>query len=165
MKNLVTRIFAAILVIWYSLSVIGFGVHTCSENKQVFLTSFISGIECEDIHPSEMCNAHCCSAAKHKNFCGHHTSEDDSAEQSDAAVKFCSKTCCTNDYQQIELTGSGHMSVSEKFVEPMTLIALCDDSSFVYLNSSFSKMIQALALLDLGLHRGELHPLLSVWRI
>ena len=165
MKNLVTRIFAAILVIWYSLSVIGFGVHTCSENKQVFLTSFISGIECEDIHPSEMCNAHCCSAAKHKNCCGHHTSEDESAEQSDAAVKFCSKTCCTNDYQQIELTGSGHTSVFEKSVEPMTLTALCDDSSFVYLSSSFSKMIQALVLPDWGLYKGKLYPLLSVWRI
>lgn len=165
MKNLGTRIFAAILVVCYSMSIIGFGVHTCSENNRSFLTSFITGVECEDVHPSEICDAQCCSAAKHKNCCGHHTSEDNSAGQSDAAVKLCSRTCCTNDYQQIELTGSGHVSVSEKFVEQMTLIALCADSSFVYLKSSFSKIIQVLVLPDWGLYKGKLYPLLSVWRI
>lgn len=165
MKNLGTRIFAAILVVCYSMSIIGFGVHTCSENNRSFLTSFITGVECEDVHPSEICDAQCCSAAKHKNCCGHHTSEDNSAGQSDAAVKLCSKTCCTNDYQQINLTGSGHESGFEKSVEHVALIALCTDSLFVCLRNAFSKMIQALTLPDLSLYMGELRPFLSIWRI
>ena len=165
MKNLGTRIFAFMLVVWYCLSIIGFGVHTCSVSKRAFLTSFISGVECADIHPSEMCKASCCSADKHKSCCGHHSSEKNDAEHSDTGVKVTKKTCCSNAYQQIELTGSGHVSVSEQSVSPQTLIAVCVNSSSEYNNVTYSRMIQARTLPDRDLYMGELRPLLSVWRI
>ena len=80
-------------------------------------------------------------------------------------VKFSKKTCCSNDYQQIELTGSGHVSVSEQSVSTQTLIAVCVNSSSEYNSVTYSRMIQARTLPDRDLYMGELRPLLSVWRI
>ena len=165
MKNLGTRIFAFMLVVWYCLSIIGFGVHTCSESNRSFLTNFISGVSCEDIHPADVCKASCCSANKHKNCCSHHSSDKEDKKIPVGDVNITAKTCCSNDYQQIELTGSGQVSVSEQSVCPVALVALCAVSSSEYNSVSFSKMIQARTLPDRDLYMGELRPLLSVWRI
>ena len=97
MKNLGTRIFAFLLVVWYSLSVIGFGVHTCSESNRSFLTNFISGVSCEDIHPADACKASCCSSHKHKNCCAHHSSDEAEKEVPVGYVKISNKACCSND--------------------------------------------------------------------
>ena len=118
MKNIGTRVFAAILVIWYSLSLIGFGVHTCSENNRSFLTSFISGVSCEDVHPEELCGNACCEKVSYKHSCkcccGHivEVVEETAPESvpSDGCV-LAQKKCCSDDYQQIEITGSGQVKV------------------------------------------------------
>ena len=165
MKNLVTRVFAFMLVVWYCLSIIGFGVHTCSESNRSFLTSFISGVSCEDVHPSDVCKASCCSAHNHKNCCSHHSADESKEEAPAGILKITNKACCSNDYQQIDLTGSGQVCVSEQSVCPVTFIALCSVSSLGYDSVSFSKMIQARTLPDRDLYMGELRPLLSVWRI
>ena len=131
-------------------------MHTCSESRRTFLTSFISGMECEDVHPSERCKASCCA---------HHSSEESTEEQSDEGVKFCKKNCCSNDYQQIELTGSGDASGSERSVDHIALVALCVNPSFDYQSVASFKMLLARKLPDCDLYMGELRPLLSVWRI
>ena len=43
MKNLLTSLTAVLLVIWYSLSVIGFDVHTCSGSGESYVTTVIGG--------------------------------------------------------------------------------------------------------------------------
>lgn len=165
MKNLGIRIFAFMLVVWYCLSIIGFGVHTCSESNRSFLTTFISGISCEEIHPSVLCKSPCCSAEKHEKCCCHHSSEEDVESQAIVEFKVGNKTCCNNDYQQITLTGSGLSNISEQSAVPVDMLALCSTLSFDFNDSFYSKIIQARSLPEQGICVGELRPLLSIWRI
>jgi hypothetical protein len=88
MKSFVKTFMAALLVVWYSLSVIGFDVHTCSGSGEVFIATVASGFSCEDIHPEHA----------HKT-CGCCHSHDGSHE------KMTKKPCCSDDYQVILLTG------------------------------------------------------------
>ena len=172
MKNIGTRVFAAILVIWYSLSIIGFGVHTCSENNRSFLTSFISGVSCEDVHPEELCGNACCEKVSHKHSCkcccGHivEVVEETAPESvpSDGCV-LAQKKCCSDDYQQIEITGSGQSESSEKSLAPLC-VGYCDTSSLFSNNLlSCSKDMHARVMHDRRVFLGELRPLLSIWRI
>lgn len=165
MKNIGTRIVALLLLVWYSLSIIGFGVHTCSESNRSFLTNFISGVSCSDVHPSELCKVSCCSAQKHKKCCSHHASDEGAENHSDGGLKVVAKNCCHNDYQQIALTGSGQSNVSEQSVLPVSMLAFCSASSFEFQDLAYSRIIQARTLPDPGLCMGELRPLLSIWRI
>lgn len=89
MKNVSTSLTAMMLVIWYSLSVIGFGVHTCSGSGQTYIATVASGFTCEDIHPEHGHSAcGCC-----------HTG------RSEADRSFDRKPCCTDEYHVIALTG------------------------------------------------------------
>lgn len=89
MKNVLTKVSALLLVVWYSLSVIGFDVHTCSKSGRTFIATVVSGTACEDIHPDHLKSA--CS-------CCHHHSDD-------ASKGIDRKPCCTDDWQYIALTG------------------------------------------------------------
>ncbi len=95
MKNVLTSISAMLLVVWYSLSVIGFDVHTCSTSGETYIATVASGFSCDDIHPdSHKASAH----HAHKGCkCCHSHKEDDSS--------LTTKPCCSNDYQVILLTG------------------------------------------------------------
>lgn len=172
MKNIGTRIFAAILVIWYSLSIIGFGVHTCSESNRSFLTSFITGVSCEDVHPTEACGKACCEKESQKHGCKcccDHSVEvipraATESASSDAPM-FAQKKCCSDIYQQIEITGSSQNSGAEQGLMPVCL-GYCADLSSILLNPLVhSKEIQARALPDLIVSMAKLRPLLSIWRI
>lgn len=99
MKDLLTKCAAAVLVLWYSLSVIGFDVHTCSGSGRTFIATVISGTGCEDIHPEH--NAPSCSC------CQPESHEDGRACGEDLRTK----PCCTDDWQAIVLTG---VRVNEK---------------------------------------------------
>jgi hypothetical protein len=167
MKNIGTRIFAFVLVLWYSLSVIGFGVHTCSESNRSFLTSFITGVSCEDIHPAEICSDSCCAKSAQKTTCKccheHHVSHENEPISS-TAEKFAAKACCSNEYQQIDVTGSGQGNAMEINVLAAHAVC-CYASSFIDNSFLHSKLIQTRCLSDQRLFLGELRPLLSVWRI
>ena len=82
---------SALLVVWYSLSIIGFDVHSCKSTGEVFVASLAGGITCEDIHPDHSCKSHggC--------RCGHH--------EHGAEANVGKSDCCTNDLQILELTG------------------------------------------------------------
>ena len=89
MKNVVTYCVAAFMVLWYSLSVIGFDVHTCNGSGKTFIATVISGTGCDDIHPEH--DAPCCSCCQCED-------EADSDE-------LRTKPCCSDDWQMIVLTG------------------------------------------------------------
>ena len=168
MKNLSLRIFAAILLVWYSLSIIGFGIHTCSENNRSFLTSFIDGSSCEDIHPSELCGHSCCSKpvqkVQHKCCCSHHDDEHKNAAEEDELM-LAQKKCCYNDYQQLDITGSGLDRGLEQNEIPVYSYVCC----MVYPSAddlfSYSVKISPRTVPDRYHLVGEMRPLLSVWRI
>lgn len=91
MRKMFVKYASVLLVLWYSLSIIGFDVHSCKSTGEVYVASLAGGITCEDVHPDHSCKSHggCC--------CGHHEhGEGDHISKSD---------CCTNDLQILELTG------------------------------------------------------------
>ena len=92
MKGLATKIVAVLLLVWYSMSIIGFDVHTCSGSGKTFIATVISGTDCEDIHPEhEKSPCRCC----------HH---DDCKKRSEEEG-LSTKPCCSDDWQMIVLTG------------------------------------------------------------
>ncbi len=94
MKNVIIKTLAVLLTVWYSMSVIGFDVHTCSGSGRSFVTTFIGGLACEDIHPEHSCgHASCC-----------HDSREDCCSHTGSSVK--AKSCCSNDYRALDLTGT-----------------------------------------------------------
>lgn len=93
MKKVFTSITALLLVIWYSLSVIGFDVHTCSSSGNTYIATVISGTGCKDIHPEHIQKP--CSCCHHKH----------SAESHDSEQSLKTKPCCTDEWQMIVLTG------------------------------------------------------------
>lgn len=115
MKGLITKVFAALLVGWYVMSIIGFGVHTCQDSGKSFVVAFYEGATCEEIHPEHHCEpASCCGTANHDahehSCCGHHhAASAETADHEDCnfcdGVTISSKSCCSNDYQVLELTG------------------------------------------------------------
>ena len=94
MKNVITSVAALLLVVWYSLSVIGFDVHTCASSGRTYIATVIGGTDCDDIHPEHH---------KVKCSCCHHHEHD--SESHDGHEKDGKKPCCTDEWQMIELTG------------------------------------------------------------
>ncbi len=100
MKNVFVKIFAVIMTVWYSMSIIGFDVHTCSGSGESFVVTFINGLTCQDIHPEHSCKTGACHADTPDTGCGchHHEASSD--------CSFNVKSCCSNDYQVLSLTGT-----------------------------------------------------------
>lgn len=92
MKQLTTKIAACIFTLWYCFSIIGFDVHTCNSSGQSFVSTFINGLSCDDIHPGH----HCPNCPDHECDCpgeAHHGDE-------------ISERCCSNNYIALSITGS-----------------------------------------------------------
>lgn len=102
MKDRILRFGALLLLIWYSLSIIGFDVHTCKASDRSFVATFLSGLACEDIHPEHDCCDH-----EHHGCCCHHDKNNFSADE-----RFQKESCCTDDYLSLTITGD---SSGEKF--------------------------------------------------
>ena len=103
------NISAALLVVWYCLSIIGFDVHTCMSSGEVFIATFADGVGCGDIHPEHhCCGTSCCQETHHHD---HETSSCCSSEHHSEPAghrdfqAVDTKSCCTNDYQMIALSG------------------------------------------------------------
>lgn len=156
MKMLFTKVTALLLLVWYSLSIIGFDVHTCNGNGESFIVTFVEGFECVDIHPEHHCHkGSCCS--------GHH---DHSVANSHASLE--AKSCCSSDYQVLALTGV--VSDEKNSFEDLT--------SFVYSNYISSNILEFSAdvhdprILSFYLadssgtgRMPDAQSVLSVWRI
>lgn len=111
MRKMFVKYMSALLVVWYSLSIIGFDVHSCRATGEVFVASLAGGISCEDVHPDHSCNAHgnCCGHSgkaccghSDKACCGH---EAESCGDHASAARVDKEDCCSNDLQVLELTG------------------------------------------------------------
>ena len=101
MRNVFTSLTAVLMVVWYSLSVIGFDVHTCSGSGETYIATVASGFACEDIHPGP----HGQSAHHDHSGCGCCHSEKKS-KSDDSESGFDVNPCCTDDFQVIMLTGT-----------------------------------------------------------
>lgn len=97
MRNVVIKVVAVLLAVWYLMSIVGFDVHTCNGSGRSFIASFVEGMTCEDIHPEHVCDPSACCADSHDDHscCGHCD-----------GTAFEAKSCCSNDYQVLQLTGT-----------------------------------------------------------
>lgn len=129
MKRMFPKYVAALLAVWYSLSIIGFDVHSCATTGDTFVNSILGGITCEDIHPEHDCNGHgsccsqhkCCGNKQHAPSCSH----DDKG----ASVGHSDKGCCTDD---IEVLDSESVTVQNddcsQVAQPVFIRLGCDIS-------------------------------------
>ena len=139
-------------LVWYSLGIIGFDVHTCNASERSFIATFVKGISCEDIHPG-----HGCGHEHHDCTCGHHHSEE--------TVVSYPQHCCTDDYQALAITGS----TSDPSRESGDLISLCFHCNADYIFAPAPKASVSLERVSLWLDsRFRIscsQALFSVWRI
>lgn len=102
MKGAIIKILAVLLTVWYSMSIIGFDVHTCKGSGRSFVTTFVEGMTCEDIHPEHGCAPRECCSHEHEASCCH----DHSHIPSHGYLAFSAGSCCSSDYQVLEITGA-----------------------------------------------------------
>lgn len=96
MKANLLKISALLLVLWYSLSVIGFDIHTCHGSGNVYVATVLGGTATCGDHASEGC--HCCCSAHAEASC-----ESIPAEEDHPCVS--EEPCCSDYWQVIQLTG------------------------------------------------------------
>ena len=100
MKGVIIKVLAVVMTIWYSMSIIGFDVHTCSGSGRSFVSTFIEGLTCEDIHPEHSCShVSCCPSEREAHSCC------DNHHHDDKELAFVANSCCSTDYQVLQLTG------------------------------------------------------------
>lgn len=108
MKKYLMNISAALLVVWYCMSIIGFDVHTCLSSGRTFIATFADGVACADIHPEHHCCCESCSDSHHDDHdapscCSSHHAEE--SDEMNDAVSVDSKSCCSDEYHAIQLSG------------------------------------------------------------
>lgn len=154
MKGIITKVTAVLLIVWYLMSIIGFGVHTCSGSGRSFVVSFVEGLSCEDIHPEH----HCCKVS----CCSHSQSCCDE----DGSLCLKSESCCSSDYQVLALTGT--VSDEKNGSYESFSFAYCHYiCSEIYGQEMFSrKPVQADSVSDSSPgHMPDIQSVLNVWRI
>ena len=144
------KIRALALVLWYVISIIGFGVHTCGESQRSFLTSFVTGMTCEEAHSSE---PHDC----HDGHCCSHAHEDEAGCED-----------CEDEYMNLEVTGTPQSQEDDIQVECQTVSVLYDMPALadICAPSSNLHILRILSLPDSGLiASGDIQSVLGIWRI
>lgn len=159
MKDRILRISSMLLVLWYCFSVIGFDVHTCNASGRSFIATVLSGMTCEEIHPSHHCSEdHCC--ASHVSCCCHHDTQKQPADFS-----YENDSCCSDEYIALSLTGNTDNAQRHINIESILSAALLpayDCSSTVI--SGISADYMPYVHCGPGVFR-DYQSLLNVWRI
>lgn len=149
MKNILTQMTALLLVLWYSLSIIGFDVHTCHSSGRSFVRVIVENMSCEDIHPEDDCCSH-----EHACPCCRH--EKDSEEEDG---------CCSDVYKVLSLTGerNSHDYISLLDMQGMNVPAIIPlkVTSFEMPSSDAGKVL----LCSGDLSEPDYLSYYSVWRI
>jgi hypothetical protein len=153
---------AALLTLWYSLSIIGFDVHSCATTGDTFVNSVLCGLTCEDIHPEHDCSSHGSCCGSHE--CHDHEPHDSSCcnDQNTPSVDR-DEECCTND---IEVLDSEGLSVQDD--EGSVSYASAD---FQYINGGHGCHLYAeKTYLSYRLDPGrppfpDSQAMLNIWRI
>ena len=155
MKKVFTSFAAPLLLVWYLLSVIGFGVHTCFRTGETYIATVATGFSCEELHPDKHHHqkGHTCCC------CSHEQTDTESVDSEGV------KSCCTSDFKVITLTGTRASDNDSSSGMPACHIALLSDetgSSGPFWSSLISTFHKA---------RSSLSPLrdprisYGVWRI
>lgn len=155
MRSIVMKYLAALLVVWYSLSIIGFDVHSCTKTGETFVASIAAGVSCEDIHPEHSCSSHGSCCGHDKGCCGH-----------DGRNKVTSDDCCQDDFHVLAFTGAvspndyRYDDCASDFVAYATeclaqiLVPACSNEDFIKFKDPGS-----------GITVPDKQALLSIWRI
>lgn len=76
-RSLIIKLLAVPMVIVYMMAVIGFDIHSCSDNGSVYVESLLSPFHC---HPHDChCSCHeegCCHHERTYEACGHFSEKD-----------------------------------------------------------------------------------------
>lgn len=168
MRKMFVKYASVLLVLWYSLSIIGFDVHSCRSTGEVFVASLAAGVTCDDIHPEHSCKAHasCCSHHETADCCGKgHSSENPCDHSSNHIDK---EDCCSNDLQVLLLTGV-HLSENERTVsdnihllDHIFDVDLAMELAMPALQRPFLKYLEHP---DPGVVMPDCQAFLSIWRI
>ena len=166
MRNIVMKYLAALLVVWYSLSIIGFDVHSCTKTGETFVASIAAGVSCEDIHPEHSCSSHgnCCGQSHVKDCCGH--DHDKNCCGHDDRNKISSDDCCQDDFRVLAFTGAVSANdyrnddcasdfvayAAECFAQ--ILVPACSNKDYIKFKDP-----------DSGVFVPDSQALLSIWRI
>lgn len=157
MKNLLTSLSALLLVVWYSLSIIGFDVHTCTASGEVYIATVASGFTCEDIHPaSHRTGTH---PAHSGCSCCHCHKED--------ASRVASESCCSDQYHVVALTGvRGTQDADEDLLLQCPVAILPLDGSDKITSHIFDNGLRAFCKPGSGgLTPHDVQAVYNIWRI
>ena len=161
MRTMSMKICAAMLAVWYLMSIIGFGVHTCMASQRSFVTTFINGVTCEDIHPDHHCtDSHHCHSAEECHDCDH-------SHHRAADVSMDTQPCCTDDFVVLTITGMESSSENDYSechcgICPFTAELFSD----CHPHSMNSEIYRIMSLPDSGLIvPGDAQSFLGIWRI
>lgn len=116
MKEKLLRLGALMLVLWYSFSVIGFDIHTCSASDHSFIATFISGMSCDDIHPHHHCGDESCTDHAVSHCTDHHHSENCCHSHHAEGFSYSESHCCSDDYMALSITGKVSENDSRTFI-------------------------------------------------
>lgn len=163
MKRFVIKVTALLLTLWYSMSIIGFDVHTCSGSGRSFVATFLEGLTCEDIHPEHSCDPAACCADSHEEHsccCGHDHDTD--------GFSFEAKSCCSNDYQVLSLTGT-LSSDDHRYHDDSS----CGYNPYIGLHSDIAMIPTPASALIAYVHRPDsgffaacdMQAALNIWRL
>ncbi len=138
------KICAVLLAVWYVVSIIGFGVHTCMAGHHSCMTECVCEVSCENTH--------------HDHDCCNHEDETPVYEES---------PCCADDFVVLSVTGTVP-SYEKDYIEyhpvyfPFT-DALISDVHDLFVKSEINRI---LSLPDSGLLLpGDIQSVLGIWRI
>ena len=163
MKKFLMNISAALLVVWYCMSIIGFDVHTCMSSGNIFIAAFTETVSCEDIHPEHhCCSASCCSGHHDRETSSCCTSKHHNEESIDT------KECCSNEYQVIQLSGcrTDNDSDDKYSFSKVSIPCLMDiPVAYVAMARYHAEHIQSLEPDSGVLSPGGLHVTFGVFRI
>lgn len=164
MKGLITKVFAALLVGWYLMGVIGFGVHTCSGSGKSFVVAFYEEMTCEEIHP-EHGHVHDCCAH-------HHHAQSETADHGDChfcdGMSISAKSCCSNDYMVLDVAGAIFQDDSRSNDEQPLLHAsgICEMTCDAVIHASLNRIIKYIHEPESGQELlRDRQAVLSTWRI
>ena len=171
MKNVMMKISALLLSVWYCLSVIGFDVHTCSSDGTSHVMTSFTSFDCETVHDSHVCaddhhhhhSDECCSCRDHH----HEGASGDCACRTSGETHIHTQKCCTDDYQVIFLTGvrsgENHGHYDECSCGNCPCLDACpSDAICLYASDKKEKHI---LIPDSGLIVSEFQALYNIWRI
>ena len=168
MRTMLVKYASVLLVLWYSLSIIGFDVHSCRSTGEVFVASLAVGATCEDIHPEHSCSAHggCCQHHKGADCCyGLHASEN-TCDNGGCHVE--KEECCSNEFKFLQITGE-NISENERsdngnahYYQHIFDVDLAMESAMPVLQRPFMKYLDRP---DSGVVMPDRQAFLNIWRV